>query len=804
MAKLIRKLMIGLVIIAALAGTGFLLFQNRTALGVGPGIAHATLHSDLTPPGGADTHWLFNATTTGKGNATSVGVWSILLGLANAFVAIVLFFFAFVNIAHIQYDTYQLKKVMPNLLIGIVLANFSMLIARLMVDVGSVLTVTFVQNAQGLGNDLMCAMFMGADGNFAQILFGGSIGLIVIVLVTLIIMIGIVLLSLLLWVRRMVIYLLAATAPIAFIMMAFPPTESYFKKWWEWEIKYVFMGPIMIFLIWVASKIGASNCTSGFSLTVLFASLGLVYLAAIVPFLLGGKAMDMAGNLGKGIGKATANNPFVKRKLDRASTALQNRFSNTGLGKMMDAGRDADERAIENNKGLREANYQRQQKKGLEKNKDKQKNIDAAIKDAKTDMENVRLEMELEIKQGNLGKISNGLLRRLHGIKGKKTQGASQEEVRKRFLDQRQKTNDLKNGMEKEESETLLLQAGIVAEKNEALKEGTKQMGAGGKKVHARVNQNGDALVVGAPDEEIDYTDAMNQITNFEFMAKSHAGTPEGEKYHRAAEHLREQTATYREQNQTYDPGVTINGRSVANQKIDYEAFKDKNLAGRQMKTMGVGIADEVKTLQQTASHTELVNTTNDPTKAFTNGRFQATSTEHDDMLTGNIADVGINQRIVSTEYTRAQFENAKGAGHGDRKGIESQQMMLDRVQAAHTRKGTGIKFKQEKRHAAVTKLAVPAQEHVKAQIMMQAAPPGTYPDTPGGRAAAIAAYDAGGPSRDTALDSFDATKIDTTSSQNTASYARSFLEGVNTEIETDNTLKLATNPGIPIREARA
>lgn len=806
----INKLFLFFSLVLVLASAILFFVNHQETLSLDIGIARATLHDDLTPgTTNNDSKWLFSGVSAG-GRSINIGVWSMLLGLANAFVALVLFFFAFVNIAHIQYDTYQIKKVLPNLLIGIVLANFSMLICRLMVDIASVLTVTFVNSPDSLGKGIMCAFRMSTNNGIGdlvtQLLTGAGLGsLIMIVLITIIMAIGIIILAMLLWIRKIVIYLLAATSPLAFIMMAFPPTEQYFKKWWDWEIKYVFMGPIMIFMLWLAAEIGKTNCTSGgFSLLVLFTVIGLVYLAAAMPFMLGGGAMALAQKVGKGVGKAAVNNPWSKRKIDRAKGWAGDRFAGTKLGMAMDAGRAADEQAIENSKGLRDAKYQQRQAEHLEKTKDKQKNIDQAIKAAKTDLENLRLQMELEVKQGNLGNVSDKFLRSINGIKDK---NADAETIRKRYLDQRQKTSDMKNAMEKEESETLLLQAGVVAHENEKLKHGTNQM----SKVHLRTDENGDDLAAGAPDREATYTDAMNEVTNLEFKAKEHAGTPEGAKYHKAAQHLREQTEQYRKTNEVYPPGTTIDGKTVAGEKINYDAFKDKNLAGRQMKTMGVGVADEIKTLQQTNSHTELVDATDNPSKAFTNGRFSCSSEEHDNMLTGDVGEVGINQRIVSTEYVRAQFENAKGASHGDRKGIESQAKFEDRIQAAHDRKAARLtaagtptaakEIKVEKRHGAITKLSAPAQEHMKAQIMMQSDPT-TYPDTAAGRTAAIAAYDAGGATRDAAVKSFDATKIDTTSSEKGASYAKAYLDGVNTEYETDDTMKMASNPGIPIRQA--
>lgn len=796
MKKIIKNLSLVFVVSASLIFLGhFFVYQlSSDSASINPGIVHAaTLHESLSAPTATQsgTEWVFE-------------VWRVAMGLANVFVAIIMFFFAFVNIAHISYDTYQLKKTLPKLIIGIILANFSMVICRMLVDIASVLTHTFVQNTPEMINGMMCALTFtpqtpvggivpGIIAAAGMYYFAGPL-LIMFVLILLAWFIGIVILALLMFIRKSIILILTAAAPVFFVLLAFPPTESYFKKWWEWFMKWVFMGPIMIFLLWMAGKVGG-ECGNAFSLVRSMSTLALIYFACVVPFKLGGTVMGAVGKMGK---YAATGNPYSKRKLERLSTGLQNRFARNGLGRLTkmgiwaDRGRAADEQAIANNKGLREASYQQRQNEYLAKNKDEQKNIDQAIKSTKTDLENLRLEMELEIKQGNLGKVSDEFLRDINGLRDRK---ANAETVRKLYLDQRQKTNDMKNGMEKEESETLLLQAGVVAARNEKLKVGTGQM----QKLQLNVDENGNATPT-----QMDYMTAMNTITNLEFMAKEHAGTPEGERYHDAAAHIREETEKYRENNQNYTAGVRINGQVMTGtEKIDYDAFKDKNLAGRQMKTMGQGMSDEVKTLQQTNSHKKLISETQpDPVTGaphkFSNGRFSSDSDKQDDLITGNLANVGTGERIVGVEYLQAQFENAKAITHGEQKGIESQMDFEDSIQAAHNRKGTGREIKATKRHAAITKLSIPAQETMKAKIMRQA-----YPTRYTDDASAIAAYDdpTNNLYRGIALRRFDATKIDTSSSETEAANAREFLAAINDQYELDSDLHLSENPAMLVRQ---
>lgn len=315
MKKNTIKFLISLIFLLAIFSIGFVFNQFSSALSLSPGIAHAgnTIHQDLTSSPDTVNGWIFTT-------------WRLSMGLANVFVAIVLFFFAFVNVAHINYDAWQLKKILPKLIIGIILANFSMVICRMMADIATVLIHTFAQDPKAMMTGLLCSVSLTAQGMPTDAIIAVFTGplLLFFILVLIIIFIGILVMSLLMLIRKSVISILAISAPIAFIMMAFPPTESYFKKWWDWETKWVFMGPVIIFLLFLAGKIGAEGCGS-FDLNRTIAALALIYLACIVPFKLGGAVMGAVGNLSKKGTNAAWNNPWSKHQRGLAQRAINNR-----------------------------------------------------------------------------------------------------------------------------------------------------------------------------------------------------------------------------------------------------------------------------------------------------------------------------------------------------------------------------------------------------------------------------------------------------------------------------------------------
>lgn len=324
------------------------------------GITHAQdLHTDLMPKLSSQT-WIFT-------------IWKVALALANVIVIVMLLFVAVVNIVHLQYDTYAIKKSLPLLIIGIVMSNFSLLICRMIVDAAQVIANTFASNPKELATGLLCSIGVVTGGSSTAPLkiMGPSVlatGLIIMIFVFLLILIAVFILAFLLWFRKTVIFLLVAVAPVAFILYAFPPTQGLFKTWWSWFLKWTFMGPIVMLLVWVASVIGKTNCdavtnVSGttFSISALFATCGVLYLAAIVPFKLGGPLMGAIGKAGQW---ATGTNKggylrkpvdeSIQRKKDAAKGAVTTAWGNTRMGQWSDRGKKNEEGLIANYKNIRD------------------------------------------------------------------------------------------------------------------------------------------------------------------------------------------------------------------------------------------------------------------------------------------------------------------------------------------------------------------------------------------------------------------------------------------------------------------
>ncbi len=329
----------------------------------------------------------------GSGSTWVFDIWNFSISLVNIVLIGILIFLGVVNILHLNYDTYQLKKFLVPLIIGVLLANFSLFICRAIVDLSSALSGTFFENQEQLTSGIMNGLGFTNAGNLIDLLrtVGGSglatgLAIPVMVVYTILgIILGLILvilflaITVLLYVRVFVVLILAAIAPLAFISMVIPSTQQYFKQWWGWFLKWVFMGPIITLILKVAAIIGNSVGASGTStstagamtLTLVFsfiAILGLLILALMVPFMLGGQIMSkVAAGVGKTAGFAGKYVPGVKHvaqmgkgyfgdmKKNQEESEQDLQAYGAGLFKGGKAGADAEQNIIENERAAKKA-----------------------------------------------------------------------------------------------------------------------------------------------------------------------------------------------------------------------------------------------------------------------------------------------------------------------------------------------------------------------------------------------------------------------------------------------------------------
>ncbi len=271
-----------------------------------------------------------NATAAGNAASTKVAQTSLFQVIGQdgtksvfkyvlSFVNLaVLFFFlviAFANLLHIDVDTYALKKVLLPLIMGILLANFSWLICRFMIEFSTSLYLYIVGSEHGTGvfqhivtNGYGLADICGDKGIFADFgatILGAFVGTALIFVAAVLIFTLYVLLIARIWVVTLLIIL----SPLAFLSLGFPLTKNYFKGWWKLFFGWTFMAPASFLILRLAEAM--ANVGSGPNLTRFILVTALLYYAIQVPFKLGGAWMDRWGGYVSQF-KKTASAPAVR------------------------------------------------------------------------------------------------------------------------------------------------------------------------------------------------------------------------------------------------------------------------------------------------------------------------------------------------------------------------------------------------------------------------------------------------------------------------------------------------------------
>lgn len=201
--------------------------------------------------------------------------WSIVRDVANNFFIVVLLVIAVGTILRVPNYNRQL---LPKLLVMAVLINFSKVFAGIMIDFSQVITLWLAGAIKGVsdnGNIILLALGLdklyrvntsglsitdplpggGLDG--AEVLKTLFFALILsVVAVVVMAMITIVLVY-----RIVMLWFLVILSPLAFLLTTFPKGQQYAGMWWSEMAKYLVVGPVMLFFLYLSFFSGSINIT---------------------------------------------------------------------------------------------------------------------------------------------------------------------------------------------------------------------------------------------------------------------------------------------------------------------------------------------------------------------------------------------------------------------------------------------------------------------------------------------------------------------------------------------------------------
>lgn len=274
--------------------------------------------------------------------------WVVVRDICNMFFILILLVIAFAVILRI--DGYDVKKMIPKLLIMAVLINFSRTICGLIIDAAQVVMLTFIHSIKGMGGHLV-DMFGIKDyqtfskdskgnPNSGQIVVASVLAIIFMLIATVVV---IALLGVLVM-RIIMLWIYVTLSPLAFFLASFPQGKKYSQKWWSEFSENVIVGPVLAFFLWLSfatlgsvtdgskllgpdvdlsagSPSGLTGILSGSNVMKFAISIGMLLGGLMISSSMAGAAGSFAG---KAMGKIQAGAGFMKRNtVDRATGALK-------------------------------------------------------------------------------------------------------------------------------------------------------------------------------------------------------------------------------------------------------------------------------------------------------------------------------------------------------------------------------------------------------------------------------------------------------------------------------------------------
>ncbi len=183
--------------------------------------------------------------------------WVMVRDITNMGFVVILLVIAFGTILGLE--QYEWKKMLVKFVVAAILVNFSRLICGVLIDIGQVVMITFVNGVSATaGGNLLQAFNLDHIRSFAAqngtTIDAGGIFLATVaaVIFSAIVMFMMGVFMFMLLARMIVLWVLIVLSPLAFVLSVIPQTEKYASQWWSEFGSNVITGPILLFFIWLS------------------------------------------------------------------------------------------------------------------------------------------------------------------------------------------------------------------------------------------------------------------------------------------------------------------------------------------------------------------------------------------------------------------------------------------------------------------------------------------------------------------------------------------------------------------------
>lgn len=181
--------------------------------------------------------------------------WTLVRDLCNMFFVLILLVIAFATILRVE--SYNLKALLPKLIIMAILINFSKLICGIFIDFAQVIMLTFINAVKDIAGANLTHMLGISEiltaNQEAEVSALTVVGSLILALVMVIIATMVILTILLVLVMRIImIWIYVVLSPLAYLLASFPQGKSYSERWWSEFSKNLIIGPVLAFFLWLS------------------------------------------------------------------------------------------------------------------------------------------------------------------------------------------------------------------------------------------------------------------------------------------------------------------------------------------------------------------------------------------------------------------------------------------------------------------------------------------------------------------------------------------------------------------------
>lgn len=227
-------------------------------------------------------------------------IWKSIRNITLSVLTLGILLIAFANILQIDIEKYNVTRMIPKLVIATVMSYFSFLIANFILSICAAIQVKLISET-GASN-ITSSMNSFGTSAYETLKAPGEmiVYAIALIIVMVIALLAALILCILLISRIAVLWLLVAVAPLAFMMQVMPFTEHLYMDWWNKFFKWAFMGPAVMFMLYLASEVidassaGIASPESSPIFQLLMAGI-LIFMATIIPFTMGGEVFKGIG-----------------------------------------------------------------------------------------------------------------------------------------------------------------------------------------------------------------------------------------------------------------------------------------------------------------------------------------------------------------------------------------------------------------------------------------------------------------------------------------------------------------------------